>query len=166
MSPPPGSSVACRCRHGPRCWRCHPPRRRAARSSSGGDKHLLVPDTTVQLIKGQQVNNASALGQVGQIAMHCIAQYQRPSLHKVQILPGGEVIDHTATAQVRLLQREAGLKQGVYSGVITAGLMQPDVRVGDTLHLQYSVAGANPIFGGRHVQSTSWQRPVPCSCVG
>ena len=126
------------------------------------DTHLLVADEPVQLVNvATQVFDASALGQIGQIAIYFIPQYQRLSLHKVAILRGGETIDHTASVQVRFLQREAGLEQGVYSGVITASLLLPDVRVGDTLHLQYSITGANPIFGGRYVQGTSWQRPLP-----
>ena len=126
------------------------------------DTHLLVADKPVHLINAaQQVNDASALGQIGQIAMHFIPQYQRLLLHKVQILRDGRSIDHTASAQVRFLQREAGLEQGLYSGVITATLLLPDVRVGDTLHLQYSIEGANPIFGGRYVQGVAWQRTVP-----
>lgn len=126
------------------------------------DTHFLVADQPVQLVNvAQQVNDAGALGQVGQIAMQFIPQYQRLTLHKVEILRGAEAIDHTATAQVRFLQRETGLERGIYSGVITASLLLPDVRVGDTLHLQYSITGANPIFGGRYVQATAWQRPLP-----
>jgi len=126
------------------------------------DTHLLVADEPVQLVNvATQVNDAAALGQIGQIAIHFVPQYQRLSLHKVVILRGSESIDHTAGVQVRFLQREAGLEQGVYSGVITASLLLPDVRVGDTLQVQYSITGANPIFGGRYVQGTPWQRPVP-----
>ena len=126
------------------------------------DTHLLVADTPVILVNAaQQVNDPGALGQIGQIAIHFIPQYQRLLLHKVAILRGDQVIDHTQTAQVRFLQREAGLEQGMYSGVITASVLLPDVRVGDTLHLQYSIAGANPIFGGRYAQGVPWQRPVP-----
>ncbi|MES2101561.1 MAG: DUF3857 domain-containing protein [Pseudomonadota bacterium] len=126
------------------------------------DTHLLVDDTPVMLVNlAQQVNDASALGRVGQISMQFIPQYQKLVLHRVAILRGEQVIDHTATAQVRFLQREAGLEQGIYSGVITASMLLSDVRVGDTLQLQYSIAGANPIFGGRYAQGVPWQRPVP-----
>jgi len=126
------------------------------------DTHLLVADKPVILVNlAQQVNDASALGQIGQIAMHFIPQYQKLVLHRVAILRGDQVIDHTATAQVRFLQREAGLEQGIYSGVITASMLLGDIRVGDTLQLQYSIEGANPIFGARYVQGVPWQRPVP-----
>lgn len=126
------------------------------------DTHLLVGDTPVQLVSvAQQVHDASALGQIGQIAMQFIPQYQRLSLHKVAVLRNGQTIDHTASVPVRFLQREANLEHGIYSGVITASLLLPDVRVGDTLLLQYSIEGANPILGKRYVQHTVWQRPLP-----
>ncbi len=126
------------------------------------DTHLLVAEKPVILVNlAQQVNDPSALGQIGQVAMHFIPQYQKLVLHRAAILRGDQVIDQTATAQVRFLQREAGLEQGVYSGVITASMLLSDIRVGDTLHLQYSIEGANPIFGARYVQGVPWQRPVP-----
>jgi transglutaminase-like putative cysteine protease/lipoprotein NlpI len=126
------------------------------------DTHLLVADTPVTLVNiAQQANDASALGQIGQAAIQFIPQYQRLVLHKVAIQRGEQTIDHTSSAPVRFLQREAGLEQGIYSGVITASLLLPDVRVGDTLLLQYSVEGANPIFGGRYAQGVPWQRAVP-----
>ncbi len=126
------------------------------------DTHLLVGDKPVMLVNvAQQVNDPSALGQIGQISMQFIPQYQKLVLHRVAILRGEQVIDHTATAQVRFLQREAGLEQGIYSGAITASMLLGDVRVGDTLQLQYSIAGANPIFGGRYAQGVPWQRAVP-----
>ena len=126
------------------------------------DTHLLAADTPVALVNvAQQVNDSAALGQIGQIALRFIPPYQRLLLHKVAIVRGDQTIDHTADVAVRFLQRESGLEQGVYSGVITASLLLPDVRVGDTLLLQYSIAGANPIFGNRYVQGVPWQRPVP-----
>ena len=101
------------------------------------DTHLLVADQPVQLVNvAQQANDPAALGQIGQVSLFFIPQYQRLLLHKVLILRGDQAIDHTQTAPVRFLQREAGLEQGISSGVITASLLLPDVRVGDTLHLQ------------------------------
>jgi transglutaminase-like putative cysteine protease/lipoprotein NlpI len=126
------------------------------------DTHLMVAETPVTLVNiAQQANDASVLGQIGQASIQFIPQYQRLVLHKVALQRGDQLIDHTATAPVRFLQREAGLEQGIYSGVITASLLLPDVRVGDTLLLQYSIEGANPIFGGRYAQGVPWQRTVP-----
>lgn len=126
------------------------------------DTHLRVTDTPVQLVNmARQVNDPGALGQLGQVSIFFTPAYQRLLLHKVLILRGGGFIDHTATVPVRFLQREAKLEQGVYSGVITATMLLPDVRVGDTLHLQYSIEGANPIFGQRYANVLAWEQPVP-----
>ncbi|MES2991159.1 MAG: DUF3857 domain-containing protein [Pseudomonadota bacterium] len=126
------------------------------------DTHLMLAERPVTLVNiAQQANDAGTLGQIGQASIQFIPQYQRLVLHKVAIQRGEQVVDHTSTAPVRFLQREAGLEQGIYSGVITASLLLPDVRVGDTLMLQYSIEGANPIFGGRYSQGVPWQRTVP-----
>ena len=126
------------------------------------DTHLRIADTPVQLHNiARQVNDTGALGQLGQVSIHFIPAYQRLLLHKVLILRGTGLIDHTATVQLRFLQREAKLEQGVYSGVITATMLLPDVRVGDTLHLQYSIEGANPIFGKRYANIVTWEQQAP-----
>ena len=139
-----------------------PPGSRRALAIRLEDTQLFVGDKPVLLVdQARQANDPGALGQLGQVSIAFIPQYQRLLLHKVLILRGDQVIDHTATVPVRFLQREAGLEQGLYSEVITASILLPDVRVGDTLHLQYSIEGANPIFGGRYVQGIPWQQPVP-----
>ncbi len=126
------------------------------------DTHLRVAERPVVLVNvAQQVNDAGVLAQVGQASVPFVPQYQRLLLHKAAILRGGATIDHTATVPVRFLQRETGLEQGIYSGVITASILVPDLRVGDTLVLQYSIEGANPVLGRRYLQQLPWQRQVP-----
>lgn len=106
-----------------------------------------------------QVNDASALGEIGQMALDFNPRFQRLLLHKVVILRGGESIDHTRTAPVRLLQREARLEQGVYAGVITASIVLPDVRVHDSLQLVHSIVGENPALGERYTERVPWEQP-------
>ena len=126
------------------------------------DTQLRLGDTPVQLVNiARQVNDPAALGQLGQVSIFFTPAYQRLLLHKVLILRGTGFIDHTASVQVRFLQREAQLEQGIYSGVITATMLLPDVRVGDTLHLQYSIEGANPIFGNRYANVLPWEQAAP-----
>ena len=126
------------------------------------DTHLRIADTPVQLHNiARQVNDPAALGQLGQVSIFFTPAYQRLLLHKVLILRGTGFIDHTATVQVRFLQRETRLEQGIYSGVITASMLLPDVRVGDTLQLQYSIEGANPIFGKRYANVLAWEQQFP-----
>ena len=126
------------------------------------DTQLWAGDTPSYLVnRAEQVDDAGALSQIGQVALHFNPQYQRLLLHRVAIVRDGDAVDHTADAPVRFLQREAGLEQGVVSGVITVSIVLPDVRVGDTLHLTYTVEGENPIFAGHYAGWSGWDQANP-----
>ncbi|MEF8704724.1 MAG: DUF3857 domain-containing protein [Candidatus Accumulibacter sp. UW26] len=126
------------------------------------DSHLRVgPPNVAVLNRAIQVNDASALGLIGQTELPFHPQFQTLRLHKLVIQRGEQTIDHTLTASIRFLQREIDLEKGVYSGVITASIVLPDVRVGDTLHIVLSEEGGNPIFGARFAERAVWDLPAP-----
>lgn len=126
------------------------------------DSHLRAGTPQAYLVnRAEQAREAAALGAIGQPQLAFNPQHQRLLLHRVHVVRGQETIDHTPTVRVRFLQRETGLEQGIYSGVITAALLLEDVRVGDTLHLVYSVEGDNPIFAGRYADAASWEQNAP-----
>jgi len=108
-----------------------------------------------------QVNDASALSQVGQYPLYFVPAYQRVRLHAVRLLRGGQVLDRTASANLRFLDREHSLEQGIYSGMVTAVLLLDDVRVGDTLHLVYTLQGRNPVLGSHYSHSLAWDHGDP-----
>lgn len=108
-----------------------------------------------------QVNDSGALGQIGQYAIDFVPQYQHVTLHLLQLLRGKETIDVLSRASVRFIQREAGLENGIFSGTVTALLLIPDVRVGDTLHVSYTQEGRNPVFGRAYSDAASWDQPEP-----
>lgn len=107
------------------------------------------------------INDRSALQQVGQYPIYFVPDYQRLQLHVVEVIRGGKSIDQTATVPIRFLQRETGLESGVYSGTTTASLLLADLRVGDTVHIAYSVEGANPVFGPVYAETASWDQDSP-----
>jgi len=59
--------------------------------------------------RAEQVNDAGALSQIGQVSVQFNPKFQRLSLHRVSIVRDANVIDHTGSAEVRFLQRESGL---------------------------------------------------------
>jgi lipoprotein NlpI len=121
------------------------------------DVQLLVGDTHIAFVnRAIQANDPAALGQIGQQQIVFVPQYQRLRLHGVRLLRGEEVIDKTQSVNMRFLQRETGLEQGVYSGMVSAVLLIDDIRAGDTLHLVYSVEGDNPVFGNRYSEFAGW----------
>ena len=126
------------------------------------DTQLWAGGTPSYMVnRAEQVNDAGALSQIGQVSVQFNPKFQRLSLHRVSIVRDANVIDHTGSAEVRFLQRESGLEQGVVSGMVTATMVLPDVRVGDTLHLIHTVEGENPVFAGRYAGWAGWDQGHP-----
>lgn len=121
----------------------------------------VAPTKSYLVNRAIQVNDASSLAQIGQYTIQFVPQYQQVALHRLEILRGSEVLERTEQAQVRFLERETGLESGVYSGAVTAVMLLPDVRVGDTLRVVYSVSGDNPVFSAKFSDTASWDQPEP-----
>lgn len=109
----------------------------------------------------EQANDSASLGSIGQFPLIFDPEYQTLRLHKLLVLRGKEVLDRTAQANVRFLQRETSLDQGMYAGALTAMFLLDDIRVGDTMQITYSIEGQNPVFGGVYADSASWDRSEP-----
>src|SRR5262245_45624675 len=124
-------------------------------------QYLLGEELVVYVHRSVKVNDTASLTQAGHIAVVFVPQYQHLRLHAIRLLRGAEAFDRTSSSPVRFLQRETGLEQGVYSGEVTASVLVSDLRIGDTLEYEYSLQGQNPVFGGRFVQSTSWDQGYP-----
>jgi transglutaminase-like putative cysteine protease/lipoprotein NlpI len=113
------------------------------------------------LHRAWQINDASALAQFAQYGIGFQPNYQQLQLHWLRIRRSGQVLDQTQTAQIRFLQRENQLEQGVYSGEVTASILIADLRVGDVLEIAYSWVGNNPVFQGRFSDFAGWDYSVP-----
>lgn len=126
------------------------------------DNQYLIDDAPVIYVRrALMVNDAASLSSAGQISIPFVPQYHKLQLHAVRIFRKGESLDRTASSTVRFLQRETGLEQGVYSGEVTASVLVSDLRVGDTLEFAYSLHGQNPVFGGKFVETASWDQTFP-----
>ena len=126
------------------------------------DTQLMVGAQPAAYVRRDiKINDEAALTEVGQIPVNFVPQYQKMRLHAVRILRGQEVLDRTQSSNVRFLQRERNLEQGVYSGEITASILVNDVRVGDTLEYLYTLEGENPVFGGKYFDQVSWDQRAP-----
>jgi lipoprotein NlpI len=126
------------------------------------DTQYMVGDEPVLYVhRSIKVNDAASLTQAGHVTVVFVPQYHRLKLHAIRLVRGGETLDRTASSPVRFLQRETGLEQGLYSGEVTLSVLVSDLRVGDTLEYEYSIEGQNPVFGGKFVQSASWDQGYP-----
>src|SRR5262245_19018730 len=126
------------------------------------DNQYLINDAPVIYVRrALMVNDSASLSSAGQISIPFVPQYHKLKLHAVRIFRRGESLDRTASSTVRFLQRETSLEQGLYSGEVTASVLVSDLRVGDTLEFAYSLHGQNPVFGGKFVETASWDQSFP-----
>jgi lipoprotein NlpI/transglutaminase-like putative cysteine protease len=126
------------------------------------DTQWLVGDTPViHLHRALMINDAASLTSAGQMSIPFNPQYQRLQLHAIHVLRADKSEDRTTSSTIRFLQRETGLEQGVYSGIVTVSILVNDLRVGDTIEASYSLYGQNPVFGGKFVSSVVWDQGYP-----
>jgi len=116
----------------------------------------LDAQRAVYMRRAIEVHDATALQAVGRIDIDFMPDFQTLDLHGVTVLRDGQRLDRLRQAQVRFLQRETGLDQGIYTGAVTANLVVADLRVGDVLDIDYTVGGSNPVMGGKFFYSTGW----------
>jgi lipoprotein NlpI len=145
----------------------------------GRGLHVLVADTQfwvanqidskpsskhdVLIHRATKILDSSMLGRLGQYPIEFVPEYQKLSIHRISVIRNQQVQDRLEKTQMRVLQREAGLEQGVYSGASTAVLLIDDLRVGDILEVAYSIQGQNPVFAGHFLESASWDTNDPTS---
>jgi len=126
------------------------------------ETQTLVGDSPATLInRAIQVNEKNSLGDIGEVSLNYYPIYQKLLLHRVAIVRGGKVIDHTGSVSIRMLQRESNMESGMFGGETTVHLLLDDVRVGDTLWLTYTTEGANPVFGKRWADEYGWDSYEP-----
>lgn len=126
------------------------------------DLQIHVADTTSYYVRRAAIaHQPSGLEALAQIPIDFQPDYQRLYLHKVAIHRDGQVIDKTASVDIRFLQRERNLEQGIYDGAVTAQVVVGDLRVGDTLEYEYSTVGQNPVFGQHVLQDGHWDNGFP-----
>lgn len=121
----------------------------------------VAGESTAYMHRALTANEPGSLAALGQYEISFQPEYQRVQLHSLRILRDGQELDRLGAADIRFLQRETSLDQGVYSGSITAAIVTEDVRVGDTLELSYSIIGQNPVFNGKFFDAAMWDSPAP-----
>jgi lipoprotein NlpI len=82
------------------------------------------------------------------IAYH--PQYETLTLHSIAVLRGTARMEKLPQLRAELMRREVGLEAGIYDGVVTASFTLDDVRIGDSIDVEYTLAGINPALGGRY----------------
>jgi lipoprotein NlpI/transglutaminase-like putative cysteine protease len=101
----------------------------------------------------RRVGDAAGLSQLGQVQIEFDPAYQKLVLHRIEIVRDGRRIDKLDPRAIRVLHRETQLERQVIDGRKTLSLVLDDLRVGDVVEWEASEVGANPVFGGRFVDT-------------
>lgn len=146
------------------------PRAERLRQVEGG-RYDLLHDSQVRLEgatniiyfrRAYQVTDRSGLEEAAQIDVDFDPSYEKFAVHHVRLIRNGQVLDLGSETEFETIRREADLKDGVWTGVRTAVLRLPDVKVGDIIDTAWSWAERPPLwpnhyFGGA---SLDWSVPV------
>ncbi|WP_213982141.1 DUF3857 domain-containing protein [Sphingomonas sp. dw_22] len=134
------------------------------------DPVLLVMDQQQRLQDGQvwaytdmamRIASPAVLTQAGTLPLPWDPSKGDIIIHRVEILRGTEHIDVLASGdRFKVLQREQQLERATLNGLLTATLAVEGLRVGDVLHLSFSITHKDPALHG-HVQNTSLLVPEP-----
>jgi len=124
-------------------------------------QYLLDQVPVVYVRRAMQINDAASLTAAGRVSISFAPEYEHVQLHSIRIERGQEQLDRTTSSNIRFLQREQGLDYGVYSGRVTASILIDDLRVGDTLDIEYSTSGENPVFAGKFIGVAGWDQVYP-----
>lgn len=126
------------------------------------ESQILVGPTTINYVRrAMAINDAASLTAAGRFSIPFAPEYERVQLHWIRIHRATEILDRTSNSNIRFLQREQGLENGVYSGQVTASILIDDLRVGDTLDIAFSTSGQNPVFGSKYFGSSLWDQSLP-----
>jgi tetratricopeptide (TPR) repeat protein len=119
---------------------------------------FLIRDNQQQLKDGQvtayietaaRVASTQMLDSLGTIKLPWQPDKGDLTIHRVEIIRGTEHIDLLATGgQFSVLRREAQLEQQQLNGVLTATMAVEGLRVGDVLHLSFSITQKDPTLKG------------------
>ena len=104
-----------------------------------------------------QVNAPSAIERATRHIVNFHPAYQRVQLHVLRVHRGGDTtVNKLATSQYTYHQRAVRPEQAAYAGPIMTTIRIDEVRVGDIVEIAYTVEGANPAFGDKFAESTTW----------
>ncbi len=111
----------------------------------------VAPDGTRQGFRHytMKVRTAKGLDDAGQLQFEWDPSYQRLQLHTLRVLRNGRWLPWRDRVSARTIDQEPEAEQRIYNGRKTLILQLDDIRVGDLVDYAFTVAGWNPVYGGR-----------------
>lgn len=107
------------------------------------------------------LNNPTAVQHCSQFEATFDPEVEELLVHHVTLIRNGQEIPILETSgEIKLLQRETNLEAQMYDGTLSAVLLIPDVRVGDTLDYSFTRRRTRTVFPGKHWYQVDLSRTV------
>ncbi len=139
----------------------------AIEDAGSGTAYLLVDDrfdggTQTRFTRRiLQVTSPDGLGHASTIEASFDPAYATLAWHAITVTREGDTVSRLDPEAIEVSRRHEELDWSVYDSSVTALVVLDDIRVGDVIEYQYSVTGANPVFGGRVSEFAFLQWGVP-----
>ncbi len=109
----------------------------------------------------KSLNNSQALEDEGTLGITFDPTYQKLSIHSINIIRQGRVIDKIKSQDFKTFKVETETDKLLYNGDVQFSYAVTDLRVGDGLDYSYSITGRNPAFMDSYFLRQSQQYSVP-----
>ncbi len=137
-------------------WLDAPPRPTSAETAPGAPYRVVYSDAQMRVASGYwerysayrvKILTPQALG-VGTLKMDWNPDAQIVTINTLRIYRDGQSIDILASNHFTVLQREANLEASVLTGVLTATMQIPGLKVGDEVEFAFTIRERDAVFGG------------------
>lgn len=123
---------------------------------SGGVEYLCVDDQVLVTgdgaehwsLRSRRITSLQGVDSESQFQLDWDPSYETLTIHRLVVLRDGKELDRLDPSAVDVVRREPAFEASLLDGTLSALIVIPDVRVGDVLEHEYSIAGRNPIFAG------------------
>jgi tetratricopeptide (TPR) repeat protein/transglutaminase-like putative cysteine protease len=131
-------------------------------------ERLLEDDQAFYGLDGDQfyaeravrIGSSEGLQGAGNLSLNWDPQTETLTIHRLNIIREGQVIDVLAKGQKFLvLRRENNLELAMLDGTLTATIQPEDLRVGDVVDLAFTRKRRDPVFQGRSEGFVDMGRP-------
>ncbi|WP_372872764.1 DUF3857 domain-containing protein [Shewanella sp.] len=94
-------------------------------------------------------NNHQGVKELSKLELTFNPAFEKPQIHSIQVERNGQLSDRLESSRINLINQEPELVNDLFHGLVTAVVIIPDLRVGDTVRYQYSLHGRNPVYGSQ-----------------
>ena len=109
----------------------------------------------------KQILNTTGTEEYSQINITFSPEYETVTLHRVQLLRDGKVLNRLAKKNISIMRRETRMNRLMYDGNQTIHIILDDVRPGDVVDYAYTLKGRNPVLKGHFFDEVVIQWDVP-----